>query len=289
MEEMDFVQPATLADFLEEISVANSTILAGGTDLIPRMRRGTFEPVRLVDLGRVDDLHGISVHEGVILIGAGVTHREIEHSSVLMEFCPELVQAAGMVGSGQIRSRGTIGGNLANASPAADTAPALLARDADVVLVSRQGERRLAARDFFHGPGKTGLQAEEVILRVEIALPAGTWGSAYCKLGRRNGMAIAVASAAVYVELDARGSVSVARVAMGSVAEKPIRCPKVEEAWLGKTTSEADILEAAKAVQSDIRPISDLRASGDYRRKVSESLVARAMQSAAEAAKQRLK
>jgi len=288
MPDWDVLTPQTTAELAELLVHQPGKLLAGGTDLIPRLHRAPeTDPVCLIDLSRLSELHFIRQRGNVVEIGALTTHAEIAASSLLQQVVPALVKASGSVGSPQTRTRGTLGGNLANASPAADTATPLLCLEAQVVLVSHDGQRQAALAEFFESPGRTCLQAGEYLHSISFPVPTGRWGADFQKLGRRNGMAIAVASGSVFLELDEDGVITVSRVALGSVAAKPVCSPHAEAVLEGQRPTSTLFEQAAQAVFSDISPIDDLRASREYRIHSAMVLVQRALEDAARQAESR--
>jgi CO/xanthine dehydrogenase FAD-binding subunit len=290
MQEWDVVTPCNVAELTEILSRQPGKLIAGGTDLIPRLRRApAAQPVCLIDLSRLSELSFIREQAGQIEIGALTTHAQLFTSSLLIQGAPALSKACASIGSPQTRARGTLGGNLCNASPAADTAAPLLCLDAEVQLAGRTGPRRLALNDFFIGPGKTGLLPGEYLHSIHFSLPTGLWGAAYEKLGRRNGMAIAVASAAVLLTLSASGQINRARIALGSVASRPVRSPHAETILIGRTPDSALLEQAAQAMLADISPIADIRASREYRMHAAHILLLRALEEALSQAQGRRK
>ncbi len=284
MLEFDFLQPQSLAELMVALDETGGSILAGGTDVIPRMRSNLFSASTLVDVSKIGELSFIEERAGEIVIGALTTHAELMNSEVLRSANPALVDAAASVGCNQTRQRGTLGGNLANASPAADTVPPLLVFDAQVRLVSSDSERTLPLIDFFVGPGKTRLGPAEVIHTVSFPRLTGAWGAAFQKIGKRSGMAIAVVSAAAAVVLDETGKVSDARLALGSVAPTVVRSPKAESILQGQQPTPKLIKAAAQASAGDISPISDVRSTAEYRRHAATVLAERAFQQAVDQA-----
>jgi CO/xanthine dehydrogenase FAD-binding subunit len=280
MNDFEFTQPESCSDLAVLLQDGNSTILAGGSDLIPRMRRSQFSPDRLVDISHLSDLRSISRTESQIKIGSLSTHADLIHSDLLQQSAPLLAQAAKTIGCQQTRQRGTLGGNLANASPAADTAPALLALDAEVNIAGLHSDRTVPLTQFFITPGKTCLQPGEYITGVQFGIPTGCWGTSYIKLGKRNGMAIAIASVAVYLEVDPAGFIRQVRVAFGSVAPTPLRCSTVENLLSGKKASPDLFEQVSREIQRDISPIDDIRATETYRRHAVEIILNRALSTA---------
>jgi CO/xanthine dehydrogenase FAD-binding subunit len=180
----------------------------------------------------------------------------------------------------QTRTRGTLGGNLANASPAADTIPPLFCLDATIILAAQASSRQEAVGEFFTGPGKTCLRTNELIHSVRFEALSGRYGFVYTRLGRRNGMAIAVVSLAVLLELESSGKIYKIRIALGSVAPTVVRGPHVEDMLIDREPSQDLFSRAAAAIQQDIYPISDLRATTDYRRPAARVLLERALHDA---------
>lgn len=251
-------------------------IIAGGTDLAVRIRSGEERPAVLVDVGRVEELSRVSAGERVE-IGATTTHARIAGDPTLAAAAPVLAEACRAVGSPQIRSRGTIGGNIANASPAADGVTALLALDAEVTLGSSDGRRQVALADFLVGPGATSLRPAESVLAVSFDRPAGTSREVYLKAGRRNAMAIAIVSVAAVYE-PAAGSL---KIALGSVAPTAVRATAAErlfeEEHGGRPTPRLIEAVAEEAV-SAASCIDDVRGSGEYRTLLVRALTERALE-----------
>lgn len=286
MEGFEFVQPESLDAALAYLQQHGGVALAGGTDLLPGWRRGKPEPAQVVDLSRLDDLRRIAIDGNRMTIGALCTHEQIQLSEEVLEYAPVLAQACASIGSRQTRERGTLGGNLANASPAADTAPALLVLDAELILRTAAGTRTIAIDTYFSSPGKTCLADNELITAIQFTLPDRHGGMGFNKLGRRKGMAISVASVAARIELEG-GSIRLARVAMGSVAPTPIRCRQVEATLQGRVPSPDLFHEAAGMAAEDISPITDLRASAEYRLRAAMALVERALTQAWDQSKEK--
>jgi CO/xanthine dehydrogenase FAD-binding subunit len=252
------------------------SIIAGGTDLIPRMRAGDIQPRLLVDLHRLH-LDCIELKDDLIHIGANVTHSQIIESSLLAEHCPLLVEAALEIAGPPVRNRATVGGNLVNASPAADLAPPLLSSDAFVVLARMGSNRQVPMADFFVQPGKTVITPGEVLTEVCIPRFPGKILEKFIKLGKRKAMAISVASVATRLSLNIDGKIAYARIALGSVAPTPMRAMETEEFLEGRLPSQDVLAEAGRIASSEADPISDLRASADYRRRIVAVLTRRVL------------
>ena len=281
MKKPDYLAPASLEEALHTLKqqTEGTQIIAGGTDLVPRMRSRVIEPALLVDL-RLLDLDSIEMTAQGIRIGASDTHTDILESSLLAEHCPALVEAAADIAGPPIRNRGTAGGILVNASPAADLAPPLLAYDARVVLAKANSNREIPLVDFFTGPGQTVLTADEILTEILVPpVPART-ADKFIKLGKRKAMAVAVVSVAARLTLDEAGFISQSRIALGSVAPTPMRAKKAEAALQGQLPSLELFKEAGQIAMGESAPITDIRASGDYRKKMVAVLTRRALEAA---------
>jgi probable selenate reductase FAD-binding subunit len=261
---MKFYQPKSLAEAIELKARhgADAYFLAGGTDLVVLRNRGRIKGEHWIDLSQVPGLDGLTEKDGVLRIGAGTKHAALEDTRFTA-----LAEAAASVGGPQIRHRGTVGGNVGNASPAGDVSVALLAHDADVELTGPGGERRLALSQFFLAPGKTAIAPDEII--TAFYLPADI-RSAWFKLGKREATAISVVCAAVGVDDKGR-----AHIALGSVAPRPTRVPEAEALIVNEGLSPETARKAGQLVSERITPITDHRASADYRRDVAGKMVAR--------------
>lgn len=288
MQEFDFLRAETLDDLCRLLAETGGRVIAGGTDVLVQMQHDRFPASCLVDATRIAALRFVEADGPRVHIGALTTYADVLTSSLLREAAPALIQAAEKVGAPQTRARGTLGGNIANASPAGDTLPPLLALDAQVRLVRQGGDRTLSLRDVLIGPGKTCLAPGEVIHSVSFERPPEPWGMVYLKLGNRNGMSIAVASVAVLLALNPDGTIAQARIALGSVAPTAVRSPQVETTLTGQMPTPQLFQDAARAVQGDIAPISDVRAAAEYRRLAAQRLVARALDQTWAAAQERV-
>ncbi len=249
----------------------HASLLAGGTDLGVLMEGGLKRPAIVIDLGLLEELRFLREEDGRRLIGATATHADVESGLAVLD-CLSL--AAGSVGSPQIRNMGTVGGNIANASPSGDTYPPLLALEAAVTLASSRGERTVALADFATGPGETVREPDEVITRVHFdAPPAGAYTD-FIKVGLRNALAISVASAAIVAGGDGK-VITDLRIGCGAVAPTAVRMRKVEDLVTGEEPSPALLEEAAKAAAASCSPISDIRGTAEYRRHVTGVIVRR--------------
>ena len=248
--------------------------VAGTTNVMVDIRAGKINDCLLVNIKDIDVLTGFKYSRGKISIGALTTISEIAESVLISKKAPALWMAANTFADPTTRNSATIGGNIAYASPAADTAPALLALGAEVLIGSKAGKRRVPISEFFVGVNKTVLEKNELVLAVEFA---ANNHSAFYKLGLRNAMAISVATAAAAVRRDKLGNITHIAVAMGSVYKTPLRCYNVEKALTGKSyINDKEMVKIIeKALIKDISPIDDVRASAEYRLSVAPALVNR--------------
>ena len=212
-----------------------------------------------------------------LLLGAAVTHEQILRNKEVNSLFPALVEACRPFAGPPIRNRGTIGGNIVNASPAADLVPALIAYDASIKLVSAAGERQLELQDFFTAPGQTTMAQDEIL--TEICLPAMPNRSAarFIKLGHRKSMAISIVNTAVRVGLNSEGTISQCRIVLGAVAPTPVRAILAEDLLCGEELNADTIANAAGQACREVSPISDVRSTGDYRRQMTTVVVRRAL------------
>lgn len=281
-----FRTPATIADALAlkaDLGTA-AAFLAGGTDLGVQLRRRLREPTHLISLGEIPELAAVERRDGDLVVGAAVTHRTVEESPLLSERFDALREACRTVGSVQTRNIATLGGNLCNASPAADTPPALLALGASVVLVGPAGERTVALDEFFTGYRTTALGPDELLTAICIPLPGGATGSAFLKAGRRRAMEISIVCAAVRLDLAPNGTIAGAGIGLGSVAPTTVRAAAAEEVLRGAPPEPAVFAAAAEAAAAACDPIDDVRASAGYRRAMVPVMVGRALAIAADRA-----
>jgi len=246
--------------------------IAGGTNVLVDIKQRMVTPRALVDLSRINEWKKIELTEGGLEIGPLVTHSELEDSSLVRKSFLALAMAASAVGSPQIRNRGTLGGNLQSASPAADCVPPLLVFDANLTLVSLSGRREVSVADFFLGAGKTVLRPNELISKISIR-NCPNQISIFRKTGLRKALAISLVNLAVSLELDKENRCSKARVAFGAVAPTPIRAKRVEAFLKGQIIDSNMIKALSELVEQEISPITDIRASGTYRRYLAKELL----------------
>ena len=266
---------SSLADALRVLAAEPGRWLpfAGGTDLMVLMEAGRLPGRHYLNIWNLDELRGIAVTEAEVTIGALATYTDLlEHPVIQQEF-PLLCAAARETGAVAIQNRGTVGGNIANASPAADLPPALLVYDAALRLASVRGERMVPYDRFHTGYKQMDLARDELIVSVSLPRGRAHWRQTYRKVGTRRAQAISKTCFAAAVELVEGGTVGQARIAFGSVAPTVVRC-RAAERVLERSTLNADIITRARdAVTSDIAPIDDIRSSAIYRRRVSANLL----------------
>ncbi|MEW6277715.1 MAG: xanthine dehydrogenase family protein subunit M [Candidatus Eremiobacterota bacterium] len=251
--------------------------LAGGTDLLVQAKDGAIPPSTWFDVTALRELTGIRVEEGRVVLGAAVTHDELTRSDTVRHYAPALVDGAAVIGGPQIRNRGTVGGNLANGSPAADTVPALYTLEAEVGLRRRAALRWVAIADFFLGPRKTLLEPGEIIEAVRFPAREGMRG-AFVRLGQRRSQAISKVSVAVSCVVSG-DRFEYLGIACGSVAPTVIRCPRAEAALRERGLAGAS--EACRLIREEVRPIDDIRSTAAYRRAMSGVLLARVLETLA--------
>ena len=272
---------ATACELKHQLS-HKSYFLAGGTDLVIAVKEQGLSPDSIIDLKRIPDLAGVADNaDGSLTIGALTTLAEIESSATIVERYPFLAQAAGEVGSLQIRNRATIGGNIANASPSADTIPSLMAMNASLRVSDGTNQRSSTFEDFLLGPGQTALRDGEILTAVVVPPTDGRLRGEYIKLSPRHAMDLAIVGVAVTLVTDEQRRVEAAAIALGAVAPTPIRARTAEAHMLGRVLEE-DLAEAAGAIGAEeCSPIDDVRSSADYRREMVRVLIKRALLNAA--------
>jgi len=272
--------PRRLFEAYERLAAGPTRPIAGGTDVMVAIT-GELGPIpdRLLDLSRIDELRGITLEADALVLGARTTYTEIRRSALCREHLPALVEAAATIGAAQIQNRGTLGGNIANASPAGDMLPILLAADATILVGGQRGEREIAADEFFVEYRKTALAPDELILQVRFPLPRGRH-LRFRKVGTRRAQAISkVVLALAWEDLGAPGWASV-RVALGSVAPTPIRARATEAVLEGARPTPEVADRAAETLAGELQPIDDVRSTADYRRTVSARILHRLLRDA---------
>jgi carbon-monoxide dehydrogenase medium subunit len=251
-------------------------LLAGGTDLLAKIKQKMVEPEHLISLREIRNLRYIQEDGRTIRIGALTVLQEIADSDVVRRKIPILAEAASQVGSVQVRNRGTLCGNICNASPAADTVPPLICLDARIRIKTLDNERDIEIENFFLGPGKVDLHPGELVTEIVVPVPEGNARGVYLKLGRRKAMDISIVGVAGF-GLFRNGSCKVIRLALGSVAPTPIRAKRAENLLKNEPVNSNRISLAANEAASECQPISDVRGSSNYRRQMVKVLIERAI------------
>ncbi|MDA9711308.1 MAG: xanthine dehydrogenase family protein subunit M [Pseudomonadota bacterium] len=274
----EFISPTSLSEAQQAISDgAASSWLAGGTDLLVGIRLGARDPFRVVDVKRIPELTSVEVGETLVRIGAAASAFDVLHHSDVASLFPGLADALDLIGSTQIQGRCSAGGNLCNASPAADSIPALIANSAQCRVLGSDGERTLAVEDFVLGPNQNALVPGELLVELTLPRPAAGTSDAYLRLTPRTEMDIAVAGAAVSITVDESGTCTAAKVAIGAVAPRALLVERAAEALVGSQLDQPDIETAVAAVRAAAAPISDKRGTAEYRTHVIGVLVKRAI------------
>ncbi len=277
----DYQAPATLEEAISLLAgdPDGAKVLAGGHSLIPAMKLRLAQPQLLVDIARIKSLAYIREEGNQILLGATTTHYQLESSELLKQICPLLPLCAASIGDVQVRNKGTIGGSVAHSDPAGDWPAAVLALDADIVLVGPNGERIVKATDFFIDLMTTDVQPGEILREIRIEKPSGRFGHAYQKVPHP-ASGFAVVGIAVNLVLHDDGSCEAARVGVTGVALKAYRAQGVEAALAGTKLDDQTIAAAAEHVCDGVNPNGDLYASSDYRRALAKVHTRRALQAA---------
>ncbi|MGH7149216.1 MAG: FAD binding domain-containing protein [Planctomycetota bacterium] len=275
MREPRALVPRDLGETLEALAARDPglRIVAGGTDVMVEVQAGSFRGSTLLDVWRLGELRGIRREGDLLSIGALETYTDLQRDPLVRDHLPSLVEASATIGGVQIQNRGTLGGNLANASPAGDSLPVLLALDAVVECASRGGSRRVPVRDFFLGYRKTALGADELLARILVPIPGGE-RLFFRKIGTRAAQAISkvVIAGALRVE---EGRIAGVRLAAGSVAPVPIRLPRTERLLAGRRLDPPLADAAAASAASEVAPIDDVRSTEAYRRAVTGRILRR--------------
>lgn len=256
---------------ISEESKGDKQFIAGGTDVIVKLREEEDIPgneITLIDVYDIPELKEIKEEADTLIIGAAVSHREIEDSEILQKHAPLLLAACRDIGGPQIRNRGTLGGNIVNASPAADSVPALIVLNATLRLIGPSGEERVSIEEFFVGPYKTRIKEDQILVSIEIEKLKPDTKSNYLKIGRRKALSISRMNVAVAIHKDEQGKVDDMRFAAGSVMPKPRRITEVESIFMGKKPTEEMLLEAKETIGDVMVKESGVRKSTVYKKPV---------------------
>jgi len=259
---------------------SKAKILAGGTDLVLKMRAGELAPAHLIDIGKIGELDRIENGDAEgLVIGACARLSAVGHHRDVESRYPALSHACRVMATTQIRNMGTVAGNLANGSPCADTAGPLLVYDAHVVLATSGGRRQVRVDQLFLGPGQVDIEPAEILERVVLPAPHQRMVSAYLRLSARSEVDMAAAGVAGCLVLDENGRIASARLAMSAVAPTPMRCPEAEQVLVGQLPEPAVLERCARTCADAARPIDDVRASAAYRRAIVSVLARRVLES----------
>lgn len=278
--EFGYLECHSLAEVLDSLTLykGKAKILAGGTDLLTKMKIGLLECEYLIFVKKIEELNYLIADSNILKIGPMVSLRDLEKNEQVKEYYSALFEAVRSMAATSVKNMATIGGNLCNGSPAADTAPPLLVYGATLKLTSSRGGRIVPVEDFFVGPGKTVLASDELLTEISIPDLGEHVGSSFLKLGR---VAADIAKINVAVCLNRSGrTASNCRIAFGSVAPTPIRVPEAEAMLEGKDLTDELITKVAKAAANFIKPITDKRSTSSYRQKVSRVILEEAIRSA---------
>lgn len=279
--QFDYLTPKTLDEALSLLSQHqdDAKILAGGHSLIPAMKLRLAQPTMLIDIGRIKDLSYIREAGGQIHIGAMTTHYQIESSELLKLSCPVLPECAAQIGDVQVRNKGTIGGSLAHADPAADWPAAMIALNAEIVAVSASGERTIKVDDFFVDLLTTALDPGEIIREIRLSIPTGNYGQAYRKAAQP-ASGFAVVGCAAHIVKGADGKCESASIGITGAAAKAYRASKVEQALVGNALDEQTLATASAQAADGIDVNGDIYASEEYRRHLVQVYARRAIEAA---------
>ncbi len=281
LRDFSYYQPETIPEACAILARygAKAKVLAGGTDILTKMKQELLAPEVLVSLKKINGISGIDYIPGKgVSIGAKATHNDLVDSPVLHERYLSVPEAAHAMANNQVRNLGTVGGNIVNAVPSADLPPILIALGATVKLAGTKGERILPLEDFFTGPSRTVIAEDEIL--TEILIPdQKTTGSNYIKFGLRRSGSLAVVGVAVAVTV-AKGVIKDARITLGAVAPVPMRAKKAEETLRGKKATDDLLEEAGRCAAEECKPIADMRGSVEYRRDMIRVFTRRALRKA---------
>ena len=278
----EYLVPVTIPDAIDRLNAhaGQAMIIAGGTDVLPDMRKGKHAPACLVDITRIPELTEIRVGDGYVTVGAAVTFAMLREQPYLCQHVHALVEAAASVGAAPIQSAATWGGNLVQAMPAADGAIIAIALDAELRVVDREGERWIPVLDTFAGPGRSHIDpTRQLITTIRFPIPTAPWGTAWRRAGRRPSLILPTLNCAVKLVLDGEGRcITDAAIGMGPVASCPHRAADAEAFLIGRAPEPEIFAEAARLAERDADPRSSIhRASREYRLAILPVLVEEAL------------
>jgi CO/xanthine dehydrogenase FAD-binding subunit len=277
MSNLSYAAPTSVDDAVKLLAGASglAKVLSGGTDLLVQMRSGRLKPDLIVDTKKIPGIIGIREENGAFIVGAGTPGAVVEAHAGMTAAWPGVVEALDLIGSTQVQGRCSLAGNLCNASPAADSVPALYAAGAIAVIVGSKGKREVPVEQIPTAPGRTSLAKDEFILEFKFPKKQARSGDAYLRFIPRTEMDIAVVGCGVNVTLDANGVCTAARVALGAVSPTVILVPDAAKALIGNKLDDATLAKLDAAAQAAAKPISDKRGTIEYRTKVAGVLARR--------------
>lgn len=285
IEELEYHAPESLAEasvLLDDLG-EDVRVIAGGTDVLADLKLGLITTNNLVSLASIEELKKIEMKKDGLWIGSMVTPNRLVDSEIIQDTFPSLADAGASMAGHQIRNLATLGGNICSAVPSGDLPPSLLAADAELLLATHNGERRVPVKEFFLGPRKTAIRTGEILAAVFVpALPAGS-GTAYKKFQLRGASALAVVGSAARISIKG-GKIERASIAIGAAAPTPVLCEQAGDSLQGKAPVEKEFEAAGLLAAKEVKPISDLRGSAEYRRELSRVMTVRALKSALERA-----
>jgi carbon-monoxide dehydrogenase medium subunit len=273
--QLDYHSPTSVEDAVRALAAGNARPLSGGTDLLVQLRAGRIRPAAVVDLKRIPGMIGIREEAGGFVIGAATSGAQLGEHAALAKAWPGVVEAANLIGSTQVQGRATLAGNLCNASPAADSVPAMIAAGATCVVVGSNGRREIPVEQIPVSPGRTSLAPDEFVLEVRLPARPARSSDAYQRLIPRTEMDIAVVGAGVNLTLDGAGVITAARVSLGAVAPTALLLPDAAAAIVGSKLEESALAKLEEAARQAAKPISDKRGTVDYRIKIAGVLTRR--------------
>jgi CO/xanthine dehydrogenase FAD-binding subunit len=284
-----YTAPSTVEDAVRALAGASgiAKVLSGGTDLLVQLRSGRTRPDLIVDTKKIPGISGIREQDGAFVIGAATSGAVIGECAALRQAWPGVVEATNLIGSTQVQGRASLAGNLCNASPAADSVPALIAARATCVVAGRNGQREVAVESIVTGPGRTSLAADEFIIAFHLPKRPPRSGDAYLRFIPRTEMDIAVVGAGVSVTLDAAGVCTDARVVLGAVAPTAVVVADGAAALIGRPLDDAALAALDQAARRACKPIDDKRGTIAYRTKVAGVMARRAATIACQRAEKR--
>lgn len=287
MVEIDYRTPQSIDEAISILSTADkpARVMAGGTDLIIQLKGLVNAPHIVVDIKKIPEMNSLIIGKNELVIGPSVSCAELTAREDVKKIFPGLIESAYLIGSTQVQGRASVGGNLCNSSPAADTIPALIVVGASCTIVGPKGTREVAVEDFVTGVGQNCMGKDEILTAIKVKQPDAGTADAYLRLIPRTEMDIAVAGAGVSITLAKDGTCTHARVAIGAVAPTALLVPAAAEALIGTKLGDSDLKAAADAASAAASPISDRRGTAEYRTQVVGVLTKRAAKIAAERAK----